>query len=257
MEDHKNLKKKDFLPSSSLSSSHGPTYQVIFIKEYLPSNVLDHTESSISRLYNCFRFSRVRKYFLPPTQTQRTLALWLWRTRPCSQAGPCCPQQWCVSFSGRSLRTCTRVKHSSGSVLTPDCSHPRSPLSCFRVWTLTPVVPCSLPPVLGLILSSLPESGHLGTHVLCFLQAWLLLGQQPPVWDGHSPPRPLRAEPFFPTQADTELDLFSMKLPWWRGSVSSALLQERRDGDLVGDCASGSPGWPAHPPSNGPVGSLC
>ena len=71
------------------------------------------------------------------------------------------------------------------------------------------------------------------------------------------PPRPLRAGPFFPTQADTELDLFSMKLPWWRGSVSSALLQERRDGDLVGDCASGSPGCPAHRPSNGPIGSLC
>ena len=198
MEDHKNLKNKYFLPSSSLSSSHGPTYQVIFIKEYLQSNVLDHTESFISRLCNCFRFSRVRKYFLPPTQTQRTLALWLWRTHPCSQAGPCCPQQWCVSFSGRSLRTCSGVKCSSGSVLTPDCSHPLPPLSCLRVWTLTPVVPRSLPPVLGLISSSLPESGRSGTHVLCFLQAWLLLGQQPPVWDGHPPTPPPKSRAFLP-----------------------------------------------------------
>ena len=193
----KNLKKKDFLPFSSLSSSHGPTYQVIFIKEYLQLNVLDHSESFISGSYNCFRFLRVRKHFLPPTQTQYTLALWLWRTYPCSQAGPCCPQQWCISFSGRSLRTCTGIKCSSGSILTPDFSHPHSPLSCLRVWMLTWVVPRSLPPILGLILSTLPESACLGTHVLCFLQVWLL-GQKTPFWGGHPPTLPSKRRVFLP-----------------------------------------------------------
>lgn len=65
MEDHKTLKKKDFLPSSSLSSSRGPKYQVIFIKEFLQLNVLDHRVFYfyIIQLLSVFKGQEI----LPPT----------------------------------------------------------------------------------------------------------------------------------------------------------------------------------------------